>query len=34
MKTEDFVVENAAPYEKFAKLVLAMKEGNVDFDAI
>ncbi|XP_033223904.1 pyrimidodiazepine synthase-like isoform X2 [Belonocnema kinseyi] len=34
MKAQDFVIENAGPIEKFAKLILSMKEGNVDFDSI
>ena len=34
MKAQDFIIENAGPFEKFAKLILSMKDGNVDFDSI
>lgn len=34
MKSQDFVIENAGAYDKFAELILASREGTVNYDTI
>lgn len=33
MKAQDFVIETAGPYDKFAEMILASREGTIDYDS-
>lgn len=33
MKAQDFVIDNAGPYDKFAELILASREGPANYDS-